>query len=178
MSLKLYEVDLLNVAKSDKPDIEALDKFVPELLERLPEKDAEYSWSPLYRLVRNKISLHELTKLSEGGVSLAVRSVSSIDVGFNFNEFAHKAEQQLLANADVSVNNYNQRVDVHMPGQALAMYNELMLLEDSCTDRVAESLDNGWRIIACCPQPDQRRPDYVLGRYNPNRVIKSEGAGR
>lgn len=66
--------------------------------------------------------------------------------------------------------NYNSKVDVHMPGQALANYNELMLLEDCCTDELARSLDNGWRIIAACPQPDQRRPDWILGRYNPNRV--------
>lgn len=33
---------------------------------------------------------------------------------------------------------------------------------------VSESeLNNGWRIIAVCIQPDGRRPDYVLGRYNP-----------
>lgn len=66
--------------------------------------------------------------------------------------------------------NYNNKVEVHMPGQALANYNELMLLEDCCTDEVARSLDNGWRIIASCPQPDQRRPDWILDRYNPNRV--------
>ena len=75
--------------------------------------------------------------------------------------------------------NYNNKVEVHMPGQALANYNELMLLEDCCTDEVARSLDNGWRIIASCPQPDQRRPDWILGRYNPNRVATdNRGAER
>ena len=75
--------------------------------------------------------------------------------------------------------NYNNKVEVHMPGQALANYNELMLLEDCCTDEVARSLDNGWRIIASCPQPDQRRPDWILGRYNPERVATDDrGAER
>lgn len=68
-------------------------------------------------------------------------------------------------------NNFNQRIEVHMPGHALAMYNEVMLLEDSCTDALQSNLNKGWRIIAACPQPDSRRPDYILGRYNPNSEI-------
>lgn len=68
----------------------------------------------------------------------------------------------------------NNRVEVHMPGQALSMYNETLLMEDSCTDALQNELANGWRIIAVCPQPDQRRPDYVLGRYNPNVGIDTE----
>tara|TARA_R110000824_G_C15233132_1_gene679124 strand:- start:38918 stop:39460 length:543 start_codon:yes stop_codon:yes gene_type:complete len=68
----------------------------------------------------------------------------------------------------------NNRVEVHMPGQALAMYNDTLLMEDSCTDALQNELANGWRIIAVCPQPDQRRPDYVLGRYNPNVGIDTE----
>jgi hypothetical protein len=62
----------------------------------------------------------------------------------------------------------NHRIEVHMPGQALAMYNDTLLMEDACTDALQNELANGWRIIAVCPQPDSRRPDYVLGRYNPD----------
>jgi hypothetical protein len=64
---------------------------------------------------------------------------------------------------------YNQRCEVHMPGQALATYNEVMLAENSCSDDLQTHLDSGWRIIAACPQPDARRPDYILGRFNPKR---------
>jgi len=63
----------------------------------------------------------------------------------------------------------NERVHVHMPGQALGTYNEVQLLENLCSDELQRSLDNGWRIIAACPQPDARRPDYILGKYNPAR---------
>lgn len=66
-------------------------------------------------------------------------------------------------------NTYNNKCEVHMPGQALSLYNEMLLLEDACTDALQESLNTGWRIVAACPQPDQRRPDYILGRYNPNK---------
>ena len=61
----------------------------------------------------------------------------------------------------------NTRCDVHMPGQALSVYNDTMLMENACTDALQVELNNGWRIIAACPQPDQRRPDYILGRFNP-----------
>jgi hypothetical protein len=50
-----------------------------------------------------------------------------------------------------------------------------MLLSDACSDALQNELDNGWRIIAACPQPDQRRPDYSLGRFEPG---DEPGAGR
>ena len=62
---------------------------------------------------------------------------------------------------------FNQKCDVHVGGGMIATYNDLMLKEDSCTDVLQAELNNGWRIIAVCVQPNQRRPDYVLGRYNP-----------
>lgn len=65
-------------------------------------------------------------------------------------------------------NNYNTKCEVHIPNISMLMYNELMLSEDVCTDELQAQLNSGWRIIAVCPQPDQRRPDYILGRFNPD----------
>lgn len=65
---------------------------------------------------------------------------------------------------------YNETVEVHVPGPSLLTYNETSLLEDACTDKLQSQLDSGWRIIAACPQ-SQRRPDYILGRYNPERQM-------
>lgn len=62
---------------------------------------------------------------------------------------------------------FNKKVEVHVPGNALAVYNKTQLCEDCCTEYLQDQLDLGWRIIAVCPQPDQRRPDYILGRYEP-----------
>ena len=61
----------------------------------------------------------------------------------------------------------NQKVNVHVGGGLIVTYNELLLKENCCTDELQECLTEGWRIIAVCIQPDQRRPDYVLGRFNP-----------
>lgn len=65
-------------------------------------------------------------------------------------------------------NEYNSHCQVHMPGNLMSTYNELLLKEDCCTDELQGALASGWRLISVCPQPDQRRPDYILGRYNPN----------
>lgn len=58
----------------------------------------------------------------------------------------------------------NDRCGQQQPGNALLAIAETKLLENSCTDALQEELAAGWRIIAVQPQPDQRRPDYVLGR--------------
>lgn len=63
---------------------------------------------------------------------------------------------------------FNEKVNVHVGGGLIVTYNELKLKENCCTDELQRLLNDGWRIISVCIQPDQRRPDYVLGRYNPN----------
>lgn len=57
----------------------------------------------------------------------------------------------------------NGKVDVHVPGNKLLDLDRVFLLDDACTDEVQRRLEGGWRIVAVCPQPDQRRPDYILG---------------
>lgn len=64
--------------------------------------------------------------------------------------------------------NFNGRCEVHMPGNLLLQFNKILLLEDCCSDGLQEALDKGWRIVSAQPQPDQRRPDYILGRYVPD----------
>lgn len=71
---------------------------------------------------------------------------------------------------------YNEHCEVHTPGNMLATYNETMLLEDACTDALQTSMDDGWRIVAVCPQA-QRRPDYIMGRWNPD-YASGNGAKR
>lgn len=58
----------------------------------------------------------------------------------------------------------NKRTGSQQPGEGLLVITETMLLEDSCTDSLQGYLSEGWRIVAVQPQPDQRRPDYILGR--------------
>lgn len=74
---------------------------------------------------------------------------------------------------------FNQKANVHVGGGLMVTYNDLCLKENCCTDELQSELNNGWRIIAVCVQPDQRRPDYILGRYNPELdVYEKDGAKR
>lgn len=99
-------------------------------------------------------------------------AVEVADVNKTFEFVAGKAQELTQTN-----NTYNNRCEVHMPGNMLASYNEVMLIEDSCTDQLQSALSSGWRMIAVCPQPDQRRPDYIMGRWNPNKEL-DDGAER
>lgn len=58
----------------------------------------------------------------------------------------------------------NEKCGQHQPNSALLSIAETKLMQDSCTDALQEQLAAGWRILAIQPQPDQRRPDYILGR--------------
>lgn len=58
----------------------------------------------------------------------------------------------------------NERCNVAVSGLGLLTINDVACHDDLCTDKLMELLDQGWRIVAVCVQPDQRRPDYILGR--------------
>ena len=60
---------------------------------------------------------------------------------------------------------WNRKTGSPISGGNLLGINELCLKEDCCTDELQQALDEGWRLLAVCPQ-ESRRPDYVLGRYN------------
>lgn len=74
---------------------------------------------------------------------------------------------------------FNSKTNVHVGGGLITTYNDLLLKENICTDILQTELNNGWRIIAVCVQPNQRRPDYVLGRFNPMLAVADKpDAGR
>jgi len=88
----------------------------------------------------------------------------------NMMDFMNSAVEK-FNNALASFNEkveFNQRCDVHIGNLGLLNINQLAYTTDKCTEELQNILDEGWRILAVCPQPDQRRPDYVLGRYNEN----------
>lgn len=63
-------------------------------------------------------------------------------------------------------NLFNQKLEVHQPNMPLFTYNDFTYVTDCCTEALMRDyIDKGYRVVAICPQPDQRRPDYILGRY-------------
>ena len=113
------------------------------------------------------------------GIDFKVKQVVEVDAGSVDNEIfvntVNKMERLLKSFSD---KDFNNKCEVHMPGQALSTYNETMVLEDCCADILQQQMGVGWRIIAVCPQPTQRRPDYILGRFNPTMDSPKNRAAR
>lgn len=110
----------------------------------------------------------QILELATNNIKFNVEQVNELEVDIT-KQLMELAEKPVkLINESGSTNNYNSKCEVHMPNQALSLYNEMLLLEDACTDELQSRLNSGYRIIAACPQPDQRRPDYILGRFSPD----------
>lgn len=58
----------------------------------------------------------------------------------------------------------NEKCHVAVAGLGTLSINEVVVEQDYCTQDLQKALDAGWRILAVMVQPDQRRPDYILGR--------------
>lgn len=70
---------------------------------------------------------------------------------------------QSLDRAEVMLNKKCNRMQ---PNSWLNEVNEIEYRYDCCSDELQRILNDNWRILAIQPQPDQRRPDYIFGRYN------------
>ncbi|MFB0831480.1 hypothetical protein ACEU2D_17990 [Brevibacillus laterosporus] len=73
--------------------------------------------------------------------------------------------QKALQSFDEKIE-FNQKCDVHIGNLGLLNINQLGYAVNKCTEELQVILNQGWRILAVCPQSNQRRPDYVLGRFN------------
>lgn len=144
-----------------------LEKLPLTLQERFTLVEWQTEWHSEYQYAFDGfpdfVTEEEVTELLLAGFSFKVLRTQEINAP---GEKLFQAKEPTAPCED----NFNHRLEVHMPGQALSLYNETLLMEDGCTDALQSYLSEGWRIIAALPQPDQRRPDYVLGRYNPASV--------
>lgn len=100
-------------------------------------------------------------QFSMKGVPKSV-SNSELDVMNMMQGMAEKIEEA-MNRFDKQVE-FNQRCEVHVPNLGLLNVNNLAYATDYCTESLQDRLQEGYRILAVCPQPDQRRPDYILGR--------------
>lgn len=90
-----------------------------------------------------------------------IQKVADVEAGPDVGELFDILSEKLLSAAPTS---FNGRCQQQQPNQSLLNIAETKLLENSCTDALQQELACGWRILAVQPQPDQRRPDYILGR--------------
>lgn len=80
----------------------------------------------------------------------------------SFAEKLNRIETR-LAEVKIESQQFNNKVGVHVSNTKLMEITNTMVMEDACTDALGVELRRGWRILAVCVQPDQRRPDYILG---------------
>lgn len=65
-----------------------------------------------------------------------------------------------------------KQLHFHNDTEFLHSIDEVDLLEDGCTWDLQRKLNDGFHILAVCPQRDQRRPDYVLGKSNKKSALE------
>ena len=122
------------------------------------------------------LSKDQIFEMSLRAIQFKIIQTINVDIDIT-KQLIELAEKPIKLIQDVGGGNtYNNKCEVHMPGYSLSLYNEMLLKESCCTDDLQSELNSGWRIIAACPQPDQRRPDYILGRFNPDLSIGGRAA--
>lgn len=167
--------DYVKAHKRLAPVAEIIGATVLPILPK-PEEEDKYAHYTIFEgnsFVVNKETLLELT------IANATFEVKGqVKVAVNIQEAFEEVENRQVNIMEGTSTVYNNKCDVHMPGNMLAMYNDVLLLEDSCSDALQSALVQGWRIIAACPQPDKRRPDYILGRWNPDKDNREDSAAR
>lgn len=92
-------------------------------------------------------------------------SMSQVDLAHQIAQI-HSATKS-LEEAGSLLKTFNDKVEVHIGGSLLMTVNRVKVERDMCTEVLQQELDAGWRILSVCVQSDQRRPDYVLGKYEP-----------
>tara|TARA_R110000850_G_C9713520_1_gene441460 strand:+ start:32 stop:607 length:576 start_codon:yes stop_codon:yes gene_type:complete len=135
--------------------------------------DDEPSWHSNNPIKSEDLVLSEeqLTLLAIKNIPITVNQEINVELDITAQLVALAEKPIKLIQENNDGDTYNNKCEVHLPGNTLTMYNEMLLMEDACTDELQASLNSGWRIVAACPQPDNRRPDYILGRFNPNLEV-------
>ncbi|MCJ2022133.1 hypothetical protein MKK84_32825 [Methylobacterium sp. E-065] len=137
------------IRKMTRPEREQLVRLLPTfevpLDEEVPEK-----WTIAWNQRDFTIDLSDIgPKLIELGLSFEVKRFTGC---------------YRLAEPGKSGPGTTNNIQIAIPNLLLFAVDEVKLLDDACTDLLQSHLDEGWRILAVCPPPAQRRPDYIIGR--------------
>ena len=130
-----------------------------------PTEAPEYQRKPDHPECTLSIACHEFCAdphtLLEAGIShFDVREPINMPILDALERIERRQTGVPLASAQM----YNERINVHVPGLGLLAIEQVLVEKDCCTESLDVLLKEGRRTVATCPQPDQRRPDYVLGR--------------
>ncbi|AWD92400.1 hypothetical protein [Xanthomonas phage Carpasina] len=90
------------------------------------------------------------------------------------SEDQHEGERTWDRSGRRPYKGYNDHTGTHISNNVMTSFNQVLLMEDACTDNLQDHLNEGWRVIAVCPQA-ARRPDYILGKFNPD-IVSNPGS--
>jgi hypothetical protein len=164
-------VSQLKIGEDGKPETKSWRETFDE---KQVERDSDYklvSPADVYQITESNNYIVELEKFTGTFPNLEIsikgvpKSISNDnqDLISQMNRVAEKIED--AKNRFEKVVEFNQRCEVHVPNLGLLNINQLAFATDYCTEELQRLLFQGWRILAICPQPDQRRPDYILGMH-------------
>lgn len=135
-------------------------------ISELPEEELKAWYDKTYHF--------DIVELSNWGLSFSTPEI--VEAGAD-SFHAKVAVALSMIHRRLDQNGVGAPIQLHVEGRSdsyLPAVDKVMVLEDACTDKLQEHLEEGWRIIAVCPQRDQRRPDYILGKAPPPPIITHE----
>lgn len=121
-------------------------------------------------LVGTDLKLQESGEIEYWAKSLTISLDKALQLGLPFEIVkvldyvgTDSLLEQSLERSTTALGPVNERCQV-IVGSGAYNVTETKLLSDGCTDQLNNELRSGWHILAVCVQPDQRRPDYILGK--------------
>jgi len=124
-----------------------------------PEDRSKTTYFPV---TRQRLSMDEAAAIEALGVKLDIEGVDGTMITKLKDRPSPSGYEDTLDRL-----REGSAVQIAIPDLGLMVINEVEVLDDSCTHRLQDYLDKGWRILAVCPPNAARRPDYVLGRKKP-----------
>lgn len=144
-------------SKTGETETKVKDKYyIYEMTDLRPE---DYGWSSYDQF----IEIESFWKAWKKPFTIKEILPYSLNNETIFLERLNSNIEQLLTSPKIE-SYFNSKCNTHVSDVSLFTITETMVLENGCTEMLQARLKEGWRILSICPQPDQRRPDYVLGR--------------
>jgi len=143
-------------------DFEAFQAIWPKNLQA-----REGEWPKHWYEVSNttqRLNGDEIQTLSEMGIKFEIKPFP----GSMIVKMKDRAGYEPYQKPTIQNFQTGQAVQISIPDIGLLHMNDVMVLDDACTDNLQDHLNDGWRILAVCPPNAARRPDYILGRTTRN----------
>ena len=131
-------------------------RFTPEIQQKIKDLCMDAEWQ-ITTNPEGDFIWHDLVMLIEDAIKFGkfnVKAVLPYHIVDRLQDFGQRYVPPPV----------NEQCNVAVAGLGLLTIDTVKVHCDYCTEKLQDELDNGWKIVAICVQPDQRRPDYILGK--------------